>query len=158
MALPPLVHYGTAGEYRHHYERVYCRGSIVTFDGIRVHFPASKFGHAFYESSSRDGHKDVFSSVRASRIDWIKATLEHHHADLFKGWNKNASCVDDTRRVAVVYEDFVVVVEMSLKQDGTLKANFVTCYQADNSIGKIRNSPRWLQEACLQALGGGSGR
>jgi len=30
---------------------------------------------------------------------------------------------------------------MGLKQDGLLKANFVTCYQADNSIGKIRNSP-----------------
>ena len=25
-------------EYRSHYERVYCRGNILTFDGIRVNF------------------------------------------------------------------------------------------------------------------------
>ncbi|MDP3842664.1 MAG: hypothetical protein Q8Q81_08725 [Oxalobacteraceae bacterium] len=158
MGLPPLVHYDTAVEYRQHYERVYCRGIIVTFDGIRVYFPESKFGHAFYESTTRDGRKDILSPVRAPRIDWIKATLEHPQADLFKGWNKDSCCYDDARRVAVVYEDFVVVVAMSIKQDGTLKANFVTCYQADNSIGKIRTSPTWVREACLQTLKGGSGR
>ena len=61
---------------------------------------------------------------------------------------------DATRRVAVVYEDFVVVVAMGLKLDGSLKANFVTCYQADNSIGKIRTSPIWSREACLRLLKG----
>ena len=40
MALPPLVHYATVAEYRSHYERVYCRGNIHTFDGIRVYFSA----------------------------------------------------------------------------------------------------------------------
>lgn len=57
-----------------------------------------------------------------------------------------------TRRVAVVYEDFVVVVAMGLKQDGSLKANLVTCYQADNSIGKIRSSPAWSKAECLALL------
>jgi uncharacterized membrane protein YhdT len=38
---------------------------------------------------------------------------------------------------------------------GSLKANFVTCYQADNSIGKIRSSPAWFRAACLRLLGGG---
>ena len=61
---------------------------------------------------------------------------------------------DATRRVAVVYEDFVVVVAMGLKLDGSLKANFVTGYQADNSIGKIRTSPLWSREACLHLLRG----
>lgn len=154
MALPPLIYYGTAGEYRSHYERVYCRGNIQTFDGIRVYFSASKFGHMFYESTARDGRKDLFSSVRAQRIDWIKATLEHPAAGLFEGWDKSSRQHDATRRVAVIYEDFVVVVAMGLKQDGSLKANFVTCYQADNSIGKITASPPWSREACLRLLGG----
>lgn len=154
MALPPLVNFATVAEYRAHFERVYCRGNIRTFDGIRVHFTAGKFGHMFYESTARDGRKDVFSSVRAQRIDWIKATLEHPRAALFEGWDKSSRQYDATRRVAVVFEDFVVVVAMGLKQDGSLKANFVTCYQADNSIAKIRNSPTWSRAKCLRLLGG----
>lgn len=108
----------------------------------------------FYESTARNGIKDVFSPVRAQRIDWVKATLEHPTAALFEGWDKTLRQYDATRRVAVVYEDFVVVVVMSLKLDGSLKANFVTCYQADNSIGKIRTSPVWSRAACLHLLGG----
>jgi hypothetical protein len=152
MALPPLVHYNTPAEYRQHYERHYCRGTIITADGIRVYFSASKFGHAFYESSARDGQKDAFSTARAQRIDWIKATLEHPQAVMLQGWNNAACCYDPTRRVAVVFEDFVVIVQMGLKQNGELKANFVTCFQADNSIGKIRRSPTWSREACQEAL------
>jgi len=154
MSLPPLVHYATAAEYRHHFEGTYCRGSIQTFDGIRVYFAAAKFGHVFYESTARDGRKDVFSPVRAERIDWIKATLVHQQADLYQGWNKDVRCPDATRRVAVVYEDFVVVVEMGLTREGALKANFVTCYQADNSITKIRTSPVWSKADCVRRLGG----
>jgi ketosteroid isomerase-like protein len=88
----------------------------------------------------------VFTSRRA---------VEHPTAALFEGWDKTARRYDATRRVAVVYEDFVVVVAMGLKQDGTLKANLVTCYQADNSIGKIRGSPAWSKTACLALLRGG---
>lgn len=154
MALPPLVNYATVAEYRAHYERAYCRANIQTFDGIRVFFGASKFGHMFYESTTRDGRKDVFSPVRAQRIDWIKSTLEHPNADWFEGWDKGSQAYDSTRRVAVVYEDFVVVVAMGLKRDGSLKANFVTCYQADNSIGKIRTSPLWSREDCVRQLSG----
>ena len=102
MALPPLVHYATVAEYRSHYERVYCRRNILTFDGIRVYFAASKFAHVFYESTARDGRKDVFSPVRAQRIDWIKATLEHPTAALFEGWDKTSRRYHATRRVAVV--------------------------------------------------------
>jgi len=154
MALPPLVHYASVAEYRSHYERVYCRGNIQTFDSIRVYFGASKFDHAFYESTARGGNKDVFSQVRAQRIDWIKATLEHQEAALFEGWDRTSRQYDATRRLAVVYEDFVVVIAMGLKQDSSLKANFVTCYQADNSIGKIRSSPAWSRAACIRLLGG----
>jgi len=106
MALPPLVHYDTVAEYhRSHYERVYCRGNIQTFDGIRVYFGAGKFGHKFYESTARDGRKDAISPVRAQRIDWIKATLEHHEAALCEGLDKISRQYDAMRRVAIVYED-----------------------------------------------------
>lgn len=154
MALPPLVYYATVAEYHSHYERVYCHGDIQTFDGIRVYFGLGKFGHVFYESTARDGRKDAFSPVRAQRIDWIKGTLENPAAELFEGWDKGSLHYDATRRVAVVHEDFVVVVSMALKLDGSLKANFMTCYQADNSIGKIKTSPAWSREACLRLLGG----
>jgi hypothetical protein len=100
----------------------------------------------------RDGNKDVFSAVRAERIDWIGATLAHRDASLYQGWNKENRTADAGRRVAVVFEDFVVVVQMGLKQSGELKANFVTCYQADNSIGKIRSSPVWAREECVEQL------
>jgi len=152
MALPPLVHYDTVAEYRAHYERIYCRGTIMTFDGIRVHFSPTNFGHMFYESSARNGCKDIFSLVRARRIDWIKLTLEHPKASLFDGWNKGVDKYDSSRRVAVVYEDFVVIIELKLKSEGAFKAKFVTCYQADNSINKIRQSPKWSQERCFQTL------
>lgn len=157
MPLPALVQYATPDEYRTHYERVYCRGNITTSDGIRVFFSPGSFGHMFYESTARDGRKDAFSPVRAQRIDWIKATLEHHQATLFQGWDYKTRSYDATRRVAVVYEDFVVVIAMKLSRDGSLRANFVTCYQADNSIGKIRTSPAWSRAACLTALGAAPG-
>jgi hypothetical protein len=152
MALPPLVHYKTPNEYRLHYERIYCRGNIYTFDGIRVYFEANRFSHAFYESRARDGCKNAFSPVRAERIDWIKATLENPEATLWEGWDKVSRKNDPTRRVAVVYEKFVVVIAMRLRRDRSLKANFVTCYEADNSIEKIRRSPLWSRDRCLRLL------
>ena len=153
MSLPPLVHYGTVSEYRAHYERVYCRGRIFTYDGIRVFFLPGTFGHAFYESTNRDGKKDVFSTTRAERIDWIKGTLQHPNADIYAGWTKITGRYDATRRVAVVYEQFVVVIALRIKQEGILKANFVTGYQADKSIASIRSSPAWSRMDCLGALG-----
>ena len=41
---------------------------------------------------------------------------------------------------------------MGLNRAGALRANFITCFQADNSNGKIRTSPLWSREACLNAL------
>ena len=154
MALPPLVHYVTPQEYEAHYQRVYCQQNIFTSDGIRIYFKRNKFSHAFYESSRRDGNKDTFSPVRAERIDWIKATLTNPNATLFKGWNRKTRQYDDVRRVAVAYEDFVVIASMYLSRQGELRGNFITCYQADNSINLIRQSPLWSRQDCLNQLGG----
>jgi hypothetical protein len=153
MTLPPLLEYESEAEYRDHYQRVYCRGVIFTFDGIRVYFGAQKFGHAFYESSAPGRcPKDSFSLVRANRMDWIKATLEHPDAVLYQGWDKDKRRYVPERRVSVVYEDFVVVIDLRKADGEKIKARFVTCYQADNSIEKIRCSPRWTLEECLAAL------
>lgn len=144
MSKPPLVSYATPAEYRQHFEKNYCRGKIITFDNIRVHFKSTKFGHVFYESSGRDGKKDVFSKARAERIDWIKATLENPSAELYQGWNKKDKIVEPNRRVSVVYEDFVVVIEVKFDTGSQpIKAEFVTAYVADNSIEAIRRSPKW---------------
>lgn len=152
MALPPLVHYDSEQAYKEHYQREYCRAVICTFDNIRIYFHPSKFEHAFYECSKHDGNKDVFSAVRSQRIDWIKETLNHANAVLYQGyisWKKRHS---PDRRVQVVYEDFVVVIGLSLTRKGVLKGNFITCYQADRSMPKIKKSPRWKREDCIKAL------
>ena len=153
MSQLPFLILNTPREYREFYESNYQRGTIVTFDGVRIFFKPEKFGHAFYENSQhKAGAKDVFSPERAKRMSWIKLTLEHPQADLFKGWNKATKQYDDDRRVSVVFGDFVVVIQLSLKSDGGLKGNFITCYVADNSINKIRNSPKWDREECLLKL------
>ena len=152
MVRPPFVYYSTAAEYRRHYVQMYCRNVTITFDGIRIFFSPQRFDHAFYESVNRDGRKDVFSIARAQRIDWIKATLENQEAIVYEGWDKRTRIYDCTRRVSIVYGSFVVIVSLSLKRDGTLKGNFITCFQADNSIHKIRQSPEWTREKCLTRL------
>lgn len=152
MALPPLVLYDNAQSYKEHYKREYCQSIVTTFDGIRVYFNPHLFEHAFYESSRRDGIKDVFSEVRSQRIDWIKATLCNEKADLYQGYIKKDKSYTPERRVQVVYEDFVVVIALSLTKAGKLKGKFITCYQADNSIQAIRRSPRWLLDDCMKIL------
>jgi hypothetical protein len=125
---------------------------IKTHDGIRVFFQQEKFGHAFYESTNRDGAKNAFSRVRAERMNWIEATLTDPAAIRYQRWVARTRSYDPARRVDLLYEDFVVVLAMGLNRAGALRANFITCFQADNSIGKIRTSPLWTREACLYAL------
>ncbi len=136
---PPAIIYSTENEYRAHFNRVYCKGPIKTFDSIDVFFKRSDFDHAFYESSKRNKVKDQFSHPRAQRIDWIMATLQNPMAELYCGWDnkKKKSC--PKRRVAVVYEEYVVVIRLINMRRG----QFVTAYLADNSIQKIRRNPTW---------------
>ena len=152
VRLPDMLICKNEREYLAYYRKEYCLKGVVTFDGIHVYFRKDRFFHAFYESSHRDGRKDRFSTARAQRMGWIRTTLENPDSCLFQGWDKNRRKYDPGRRVCVVYEEFVVILKMRLKKNGTLKAEFVTCYQADNSIGKIKNSPKWSREACLAVL------
>lgn len=149
---PSLISYQSENDYRQHYLREYCRQQVFTADGIRVYFKPDRFNHAFYESNPGSGRKESFSEVRAERIDWIKETLANAKADLYLGWNKYTKAYENHRRVSVVYDDFVVVIELSLTSSGALKANFVTCYEADRSINKIRKAPSWNLEDCVKEL------
>ncbi|MCK9371909.1 MAG: hypothetical protein M0P91_01825 [Sulfuricurvum sp.] len=149
---PPFVQYDTPVEYKTHYEVNYCQRPIMTFDGINVFFGKDKFEHAFYESSDRRGSKDTFSDERAKRINWIKDTLENPNAVLYQGWDFKTKQYKPDGRVSVVYGDFVVVIRLSLNKSGVLKGNFVTCYEADNSISKIKSSPLWDKKECLDYL------
>ena len=145
---PPKVHYATEAEYRAHFEATLCQAPIITFDGIPVRFRKRQFAHCMYESTKRNKVKDQFSRQRAERIDWIEATLTHPGADLYQGWDKQNGCVNPNGRVAVVYEQFVVIILVMTDAAGNLTADFVTAYLADNSIGKIRAMPRWEKRKC----------
>lgn len=147
---PPLLKLAHQAAYRAHYEAHCCAGPIMTHDGIPVYFDKHRFSHAFFESvAAKD---DTFSSARAERMDWIRLTLADAAADRYQGWNKKAKAYEPHRRVEVVHENFVVVLQISKKKDGTLKAKFITCFQADNSIARIRTSPAWNRQDCENAL------
>jgi hypothetical protein len=145
--MPALLKLDDEEAYRQHYTQMLARGVISTHDGIRVYFGRDTFEHAFFESSDRRGADDVFSLARAERMDWIAAALADPNALCVQGWNKQLECYTPKRRVTVVVQDFVIVLQLSTKRDGTLKANFVTCFKAENSAMKIRQSPRWTREA-----------
>lgn len=147
MDYPPLVHHTDEASYRNHFERVYCRGPVTTFDAIQVRFRRDQFFHCFFESSRRDGTKDQFSRVRAERIDWIKAALEDPDSERFLGWDRIRRRYDTKRRVAVVLGNYVVVISMTRKTS----AQFITAFLADSTgergqystIEKIHRSPKW---------------
>lgn len=137
MPYPLLVQYQTELEYRRHFERVYCRGLITTFDGIQVRFRRNMFDHCFFESvNTKD---DTFSQQRAERIDWIKAVLQDNNAELREGWDNRRKQSAKDRRVAIVVGNYVVIIRIRGN-----KADFVTAFIAGGrSIQKIRTNPVW---------------
>ena len=149
MAYPPLVHGLTPAQYRDRFEQTYCRGPITTFDGIDVRFRKSNFNHAFFESTSKLLKNDSFSDLRAERVDWIKATLEDPHAELYLGLDKENVRHSKSRRVAVVKGDYVGIIAFT----GKKTAGFVTAFvdtgplpgQNFSSLEKIRMGPKWKQ-------------
>jgi len=136
VRLPDLLTCEDEEEYLAYYRKEYFRKGVITFDGIRVYFREDRFPHAFYESSNRDGRKDKFSKMRAQRMGWIRATLENENSDLFQGWGNKKKRYDPGRRVCLVYEEFVVILEMRLKKNGTLKAEFVPVIMRITASGK----------------------
>lgn len=142
MPIPSFVIYESEAEYRQHYIEAYCKAPVTTFDGYKVKFARSRFDHAFYKSSKRDGIKDCFSSERAERIDWIKHALEDPSSDLRVGWDKTRKRYDTNYRVAIIMGNYIVVISIVSKD--TKEAYFVTAYLADKeALVKILRSPKW---------------
>ncbi|MDD4505845.1 MAG: hypothetical protein PHE60_05715 [Sulfurospirillaceae bacterium] len=150
--IPPLKLLSSVSEYQLYYEETYTKKPLLSFDGIPIFFAKYRFSHAFYESSDRRGAKDIFSLQRAERMDWIKYTIESDQSLLLKGWDAVTRQYFSNRRVSILYEDFVVVIILTLNKEGQLKGSFLTCYQADNSIEKIKSSPIWVKDECIEEL------
>jgi len=137
-----LLKLSSESEYRSRFCAEYCDvyKPIITFDDIWVRFYEDMFDHAFFESRSRiKGDKSRFSFIRAERMLWIREALQDNTSLLKVGWNKNTKAYDDSRRVAIVQHNYVVIVWMQNNE----RAKFITAYVADESIDDILNGPNW---------------
>lgn len=142
-------------EYRAHFVANFTRTPLrfQTSQGhAPVYFSANQFDHAFFESTRRDGVKDVFSAARAERMDDISVVLADRSVPRHAGWDSRTRSHSHTRCVSIALNDFVVVVRLGLTRTGYLRGNFVTCYVADNSIGKILAAPAWNEAQCIRTL------
>ena len=143
---PPLLKLASEREYREHFYREYCSGALPTFDGIMVRFRKRDFDHAFFESSSPKSKDDTFSDHsggRAERMDWVKSALGDPSADLRVGYDNRLRKKDESRRVAIVKGNFVVIIRLT----DTKKAEFVTCYVAGTrTLQLIRKSSKWPRQ------------
>lgn len=120
----------------------YCESVIFTFDEIRVQFFASMFDHCFYESSNRKNKdKSILSYNRLEKIFWIKDALTDPEAVLKVGWDSKEKTYNQSRRVALVKENYVVVIVIFKEK----KARFITAYEIDEeeNLAKILDSPNF---------------
>ena len=139
---PLLVKYESIQEYKDHFINKYCKKPISTFDGLQVKFYDDQFEHAFYESSNKKGNKDIFSSKRAERIDWIEDVLKDESAELYMGYDSKNKTNNSSRRVAIINEDDYVVIVQLIKDT---RAKFITAYVADSptTANLIRQGEKW---------------
>lgn len=138
---PPLLSLADEAAYRSHFENLYCRGAVVTHDGMTVRFRKTDFDHCFFESTRRDRVKDKFSDIRAERMEWIAVALQDAAAQRFQGWDRDTRKYDKNRRVTLVCGNYVVVIGIS----SPTSARFITAYVADtpSTLAKLKTSPKW---------------
>lgn len=124
-------------ELRQIWKDTYCSCDIETFDKVQVRFYEDMFDHSFYESSGRlNNDKSILSFNRLEKIYWIKDTLQDPDAILKKGWDSDNKCPFKDRRVAIVKDNYVVIIRFV----GLLRAKFVTAYEK-NDIENILQNP-----------------
>lgn len=130
-------------EMRAMWKSEYCDIDIYTFDNVKVNFFEKDFNHCFFESSGRKMRdKSILSLNRLEKMLWIKDALQSPDAILKKGWDKKKKRYFDNRRVAIVKNNYVVIIVFT----GLLKANFVTAYKK-NDIDNILNAPDFEKSA-----------
>lgn len=142
MVMPPLLSLADETAYRAHFKATYCKGPILTFDGIAVRFQKADFDHCCFESNRRTRQKQYFSRKRAERLDWIQAALRDPGADLRVGWDNSRGRYDHDRRLTIVSGNYIVIIAL---QKCRTKARFITAYVADSgrTLQLIKTSPKW---------------
>jgi hypothetical protein len=115
----------------------------MTFDSYKVRFRKSIFEHAFYESTHRDKIKDMFSTKRAERMDWIKYALQDPNSDIRNGYDNKRKRFTINRRVTIISGNYIVIIRIKSRQ--LKEAEFITAYVADSQTTsqKILTSPKW---------------
>ena len=132
----------TEAELRKIWSDTYCNEPVITFDKIEVQFYSNMFDHCFFESDNRRrGDKSILSYNRLEKIYWIKDALEDSTSILKKGWDSKTKSYDNSRRVTLVKENYIVVILIYRDK----KARFVTAYEMNDkeNLEKIRKSPDW---------------
>lgn len=124
----------------------YCDSTkpIYTFDNFLVTFYESMFNHIFYESANRAARdKSVLSFNRLEKILWIRDVLRDPNAILKSGWDRDKKIYDNNRRVAMIKNNYVVIIRFTGPQTATL----VTAYEltGDDNDNKILGSPDWVK-------------
>lgn len=115
----------------------YCIQPIITFDNVSVSFYEDMFDHAFFESDNRKKKdKSILSYNRLEKIYWIKVALRDPDAILKKGWDNQKKEYFKNRRVAIVKDNYVVVIRFT----GILKAKFLTAFEKED-INNILMGP-----------------
>lgn len=133
-------HEKTEEELRKLWDITYCIKPIKTFDDIAVKFYSDMFDHAFYESENRkQKDKSMLSYTRLEKMLWIKDTLQDPDAELVQGYDNKTKTHNNSSRVAIIKDDYVVIIWLKNAKE----AKFVTAYVADNSIERIKKSPKW---------------
>ncbi len=124
------------------WKEVYCESPIVTFDGISVQFYTNMFDHCFYESADRrKKDKSILSLNRLEKIYWIKDALEDPDSMRKIGWDSKTKSYDRSRRVAIVKDNYIVVIMIFRNK----KARFITAFEVydEENLKKIVNGPDW---------------
>ncbi len=129
-------------ELRELWRTEYCEQEIKTFDNIIVQFYESMFDHCFFESANRfRKDKSILSYNRLEKIHWIKEALQDPEAVLKIGWDAKSKSYDNSRRIALVKNNYVVVIIIF----SPTKARFVTAYEVneEENLVKIMKSPNY---------------
>lgn len=132
----------TEEELRKIWSDTYCNEPVITFDGIEVQFYSNMFDHCFFESDNRrKGDKSILSYNRLEKIYWIKDALEDPTSVIKKGWDSKKKSYDNSRRVTLVKENYIVVILIYRAK----KARLITAFEVNDreNLEKIRNSPDW---------------
>lgn len=153
-----LPEHFSEAQYRAYYERNFVKHPrywhISEEVKIPIYFHRDTFDHAFFESTKRDGNKDLFSPLRAQRMSLIQEALTEWSNERYVGWDNKRKSIDITRCVCVRSNDnFIVVLRLGITQNGDIKGKFITCYVPDDSAWqKITSKDRWDYERSLELL------